>query len=662
MAAIFVPPSPQTSFAMSSRRPPLANVPNAANSPHRSSNSAAVKRARTGSEMGSRIDLLFGQPPAKKQFVDREDHHAAGTGPGSPSKARTMAAPQMSVESRMFSRRSHASQLTPFEKKLMAVREQKDSGAAQAPRNSRYDKVSAEKLDNIRQWQRHYRKAFPNFVFYFDSLPADVRNRSLREVLALGAREERFFSRTVTHVVTSRPIPEVDVPSPTEATQNDQAAIENPPQTVNPVLLERNDNRRDHGNNTDVLYRARQMGMKIWAIEKLQRMLTAIHEPDTSAPYTGGRAGSISAKGRGETELSQVLRNERLHGPADRDPSQLMKDLVFFRGPFIYVHDMDEKTRPVMVREYPKVPIKEDGLWPQFRSAPIGKCPFIEEPPSKKELAHMKEEKKRQRQEKVSVKDGAKDENVPQAQNRAQPAKQEKEDAPVQVKLDEEEDAAMLGPADNLKPLSVRPAPPRTKSENHPAKPIGKITAWPMLREPAASGVQPSNITSAIRSQMVSSTAAAPGAKAGLSKEVHELKRKVLEKSNGSMTTSANPSSHRPMDAPINARPASASAGSKRPREQMGHVHEEDTTQSEDNGSNNVSQNTDRKGALQKKAVKEKQRDPKPGYCENCRDKFDDFDEHIMTRKHRKFAMTLSNWTELDALLSKLERPLKPGY
>lgn len=136
--------------------------------------------------MGSRIDLLFGQPPAKKQFVDREDH-AAGAGPGSPLKARTMVAPQMSVESRMFSRKSNASQLTPFEKKLMAVREQKDSGAAQTSRNSRYDRASAEKLDNIRQWQKHYRKAFPSFVFYFDSLPADVRNRSLREVLALGA-------------------------------------------------------------------------------------------------------------------------------------------------------------------------------------------------------------------------------------------------------------------------------------------------------------------------------------------------------------------------------------------------------------------------------------------------------------------------------------------
>jgi regulatory subunit for Cdc7p protein kinase len=33
-----------------------------------------------------------------------------------------------------------------------------------------------------------------------------------------------------------------------------------------------------------------------------------------------------------------------------------------------------------------------------------------------------------------------------------------------------------------------------------------------------------------------------------------------------------------------------------------------------------------------------------------------------MTRKHRKFATTLSNWTELDALLAKLKRPVKEAY
>lgn len=181
MAAIFVPPSPQTSFAMSSRRPPLANVPNAANSPHRSSNSAAVKRARTRSQM----DIVFGQPPPKKQAVDRED-----IGAGSPLKTRTVG-PQMGVESKMFSRRTHSSQVTAFEKKLMAVRDQKDS--ASQLRGTKYEKASAEKLDNIRQWQRHYRKAFPSFVFYFDSLPSDVRNRSLREVLALGAVSSKRF-------------------------------------------------------------------------------------------------------------------------------------------------------------------------------------------------------------------------------------------------------------------------------------------------------------------------------------------------------------------------------------------------------------------------------------------------------------------------------------
>ncbi|KAJ3519343.1 hypothetical protein NM208_g14160 [Fusarium decemcellulare] len=49
-------------------------------------------------------------------------------------------------------------------------------------------------------------------------------------------------------------------------------------------------------------------------------------------------------------------------------------------------------------------------------------------------------------------------------------------------------------------------------------------------------------------------------------------------------------------------------------------------------------------------------RDLKPGYCENCQDKFRDFDEHILSRKHRKFAENDNNWTELDTLLSQIKR------
>jgi regulatory subunit for Cdc7p protein kinase len=33
-----------------------------------------------------------------------------------------------------------------------------------------------------------------------------------------------------------------------------------------------------------------------------------------------------------------------------------------------------------------------------------------------------------------------------------------------------------------------------------------------------------------------------------------------------------------------------------------------------------------------------------------------------MTRKHRKFAITMSNWAELDALIYHLQRPLKKEF
>lgn len=69
----------------------------------------------------------------------------------------------------------------------------------------------------------------------------------------------------------------------------------------------------------------------------------------------------------------------------------------------------------------------------------------------------------------------------------------------------------------------------------------------------------------------------------------------------------------------------------------------------------------------------------KPGYCENCRIKYDDFTQvsfdcfqvttsrsmlmtcplqHVLTSKHRRFAQNPKNWIELDELLTKITRPL----
>ncbi|KAI9625610.1 hypothetical protein H4Q26_016148, partial [Puccinia striiformis f. sp. tritici PST-130] len=50
----------------------------------------------------------------------------------------------------------------------------------------------------------------------------------------------------------------------------------------------------------------------------------------------------------------------------------------------------------------------------------------------------------------------------------------------------------------------------------------------------------------------------------------------------------------------------------------------------------------------------------KSGYCENCRLKYSDFKKHILTRKHRKFALDEDNWLDLDETLKKITRKLKP--
>ncbi|KAI9370064.1 Dfp1/Him1, central region-domain-containing protein [Aspergillus egyptiacus] len=644
MAAVFLAPSHETSQNMSTRRP-LANVPNATNSPHRVG-LVPAKRPRTAN---AAIDIPYGQPPPKKQIVngaENETHASIST------KTSTL----QGTDSKLFARRSNNAQPSAFEKKLVAARDRERQSQT---KSTKQEKVPAENI-SIRQWQRHYRKAFPHFVFYFDCVPIDVRSKCSRQVMALGAREEKFFSRLVTHVVTSRPIPpEIEKKPHTDLThdaQHESTGDGAMSQTVNPAELEMHLHlavcpKREQ--SQDVLHRAREMGMKIWAVEKLQRMITTINDVDianSNSHLVRNNTGGSQTKSRGKDDLSQVLQNE-LSGPSDRNHLSVLKDLALFKGPFIYVHDMDEKTRPVMVREYPKVAKRQDGIWPQFRSAPLGKCPFIEERDTERQRARHEKEKKAfikpavpQRDAPVEIRH--EDNEPPQPKKEPVPVDGEE---PVVPPVQQEEEES---PDVNQEILMS----PKKSSESFIPPQLNRKGPFYHGREPAASGVQPSNITSAIRSQMVSSTAAAPGAKAGLSKEVHELKRKVLEKSNGGFASA----SFRPPDATTAANSVKTESSRLRKSnfpDKLGQIEEE--TIHPDGDANKCRANT-QKAAEQRR--KERRRDPKPGYCENCRDKFDDFEEHVMTRKHRKFAMNLTNWAELDSLLFQLQRPLKEEY
>lgn len=710
-------------------------------------------------------------------------------------------------------------------------------------------------------------------------------------------KEEKFFSRAVTHVVTTRPIPpEIDANKDTK--QNDSkheastsAAAQALPTTVNPSVLERT---RD-GRATDVLHRAREMHMKIWAYEKVQRVIGTINDPahalmaasgiyqsqsntTTSASAAAATAAvnttTAASKRNRTTDLSLALQHEKL--VSSTDPAA--REIVPFKGPYIYVHCALGNYRPIIIKEYPKVARKSAGSWPQFRSAMAGKCPFIEDPGAsaqtprelekknlvraqqleieKKRLSRIGNGKGKEKEKKAEEKRAGKankkvtaaddaawekynsDELVnsehyeivsryqhehgrlpeggvkalrplprdpgeeQQRQQEKQKQKEEEEegeeydllfhqikkinrmalsysvnttqfgcaflekmqaeddqcaaeglrqmtparraaidktvrDTKAHVKevmaeihalgSDEEEngDEEVVVEKNNKKRSAAaadgndqkdnegslqqdenkrlkrnddrhdddrddasapkpqgqentlkRPAPADDGEDDDMTPRFLKPTSNHLLerlatqnkslglhglsktREPAASGVQPSNVTSAIRSQMISSTAAGMGAKAATSKEVHELKRKVLENNiHGALagaggSNRSTTSSHYAPGSLLEAKlkgvidtkevgqekmvGTQGSRGGNNSRYERGRG--EDGIGLDKSGTVRGGRQSAATGGLSKKAIptpvgsaavkeKEKKRDPKPGYCENCRDKFDDFDE-----------------------------------
>ena len=171
MAAISMSPGAARIELMSTRRPPLADNPNAANSPYRAVAAAAQKRSRE--QNNAQEESSYGHiPPAKRQAV-------AVDRPTLRTPSRKLSS--QPAEGRVFNRRPINGQPVTFEPRLLAVESNQDE-----PKDDMNER-SAESLNDIRQWQKHYRRVFPYFVFYFESIPEDIRARCSKAIKLLGA-------------------------------------------------------------------------------------------------------------------------------------------------------------------------------------------------------------------------------------------------------------------------------------------------------------------------------------------------------------------------------------------------------------------------------------------------------------------------------------------
>lgn len=152
-------------MATAARRAPLQSIPNATNSPHRLLTTSGSKRPRAQAGTSQQEN----EPPTKRQAIEKAALNAGTTTP--------RRIPTNSTEGRVFERGNGASGSTAFQKKLVAAR---DKGPGL--RVTKNVDAATEKESAVRQWQKHYRKIFPTFRFYFDNVGDDVKTRFLRQI------------------------------------------------------------------------------------------------------------------------------------------------------------------------------------------------------------------------------------------------------------------------------------------------------------------------------------------------------------------------------------------------------------------------------------------------------------------------------------------------
>ena len=175
-AAVFIPPSPHdplSRMATSSRRVPLASLSNATNSPHHPLTNSGSKRPRSLANVSQQEN----EPPHKRVALERSAR--AAYNPVTPQKQ-----PQPpTLEGRVFERGHGESGSTAFQRRLVAARDRDRIAGLRVTKNGE----TQAKEESIRQWQKHYRRIFPTYRFYFDGFSDEAKSRFLRQISALGA-------------------------------------------------------------------------------------------------------------------------------------------------------------------------------------------------------------------------------------------------------------------------------------------------------------------------------------------------------------------------------------------------------------------------------------------------------------------------------------------
>ncbi|KAF9518131.1 hypothetical protein BS47DRAFT_1338722 [Hydnum rufescens UP504] len=572
-----------------------------------------------------------------------------------------------------------------------------------------------ERLRQEERFKDKYTRAFPGFKFYFDSLDASVKHSFSSRVQQLGARIEDFFSASVTHFISNKQIPSVEdiaalenkenAPASTTTSavtlttaasnflpprpvphRNSQHATVAPPPLRSPIKL------RPSGATAPkydaLVAKAVHFQMKIWDEKKLDNILSrllpsapTIHPHSKFAPPSLFPApASVSTHtnpgitvGAAVPTLSYLLQTERNSGlTLERDPTALRRDYKYFgqNSYWVLIEDIDGTHAPIAVKDYgrwrPKRAMNkatrkkkrhstkyrtvggfldEHGATSEFSEEEDHDTPWPKLRDARgKAKPDWAEGKLGSLDEADSHNESMDDDREPQEHSRDMDNQEDFQDGEDAVVFDfsrERDEDSNAEDQDVLDASSKAQVLRRTASLHDFGRSTlgaGKSTKSALEREDreyvAASG-NSVVITSHINSTTSFAThldgtgsglggiGRAVGAGRLLNKRLHQqvLTHRTLKAAASAGGTGED-------DASVSLRP---------------HVLRK-----------SKSTNTLRPKTTARLPRREEVK--KPGYCENCRVRFDDFGKHVSGKKHQKFSNDDENFWQLDEILGRLGR------
>ncbi|KAI0305515.1 Dfp1/Him1, central region-domain-containing protein [Multifurca ochricompacta] len=482
------------------------------------------------------------------------------------------------------------------------------------------ERKRAEREAQKEEFRIKYTRAFPKFSFHLhwdvSEGDPDARERLQARINYLDARVEDFFSKdNITHFITNLPIPQDDIVANNNK-ENVLASTSRTPNTLkSPIRLKsRHVEDLPIANDNRLLLKAVEWKMKIWTVAKLESVLDRCQAPVSPELSRAGTTASAPQT------LSRLLQSERLHGTTERDPNEKRLGFHYFSKTsyFILVEDLNEEIATVHAMEYPIKKGrdgKETGDWPVLYCHPRARGPFIEFDKNEARRLNAREQERVQRAMKLR-------EQEMQRKMRADRLQAKKAG-------DLRRSVSMV----NLhRKISVG-------EDSRPPQDFVDLDAegGDLFESANASGYLASGYTAASGNSMAITSTTGTTSTSGLSvRGAMQMPSALRERLQQQIVTSRKVGLGNNM------------GQKEREKEHKGNMGPPSAIPERKALRKSKSTNTMR--------LPKREETTKPGYCECCRMKFDDFQKHIIHRKHRKYATNPDNFIQLDYLLERIRR------